>query len=196
MTRRRLLALLAVLGFGPFSPAFGERQRVARINGGWPIDDFTLIDQHGKAFTLEHLRGRWTLVLFGDTRCGEHCTAALSALTGMCERIAPTQKLKTTQVLFVSLGADTPERLRQYLASFNERFIGASGPPATVARLADDLGVAETLPDLSEDSGTRPGDYPGVLSLVDPDGVVWGQFLPPFDVMLLTARYLKTRVGR
>lgn len=196
MTRRRLLALLAVLGFGPFSPALAERQRVARINGGWPIDDFTLIDQHGKAFTREHLRGRWTLVLFGDTRCGEHCTAVLSALEGMCQRIAPTQKLKTTQVLFVSLGADTPERLQQYLASFNDRFIGASGPSATVARLADDLGVAETLPEPSGASGTRAGDYPGVLSLVDPDGVVWGQFLPPFDVMLLTARYLKTRVGR
>ena len=41
-------------------------------------------------------RGRvlpWTFVLFGDARCVESCTAPLSALSGMCERIAPTQKL-------------------------------------------------------------------------------------------------------
>jgi protein SCO1 len=191
------LVILVILGLVLVSPASGEplgRQRVARINGGWPIDDFTLIDQHGSAFTREHLHGRWTLVLFGDTRCGEPCTAVLSALKGMSQRIARTQKLKTTQVLFVSLGGDTPARLAQYLAPFDERFVGASGPPATVARLADDLGVAETLPVSSGEPGAS--DDPRVLAVVDPEGVVWGQFLPPFDVMLLTARYLKTRVGR
>jgi protein SCO1 len=168
-------------------------QRVARINGGWTLDDFKLIDQQGRMFTREDLRGRWTLVLFGDTRCGERCTAPLAALTGMSERISRTQKLKTTQVLFVALAGDTPEQLRQYLAPFDRRFVGVTGGPQTVARLVDDLGVAELLPAaLVEPDGA----YPGVLSVVDPDGVVWGQFLPPFDVQLLTARYLKTRIGR
>jgi cytochrome oxidase Cu insertion factor (SCO1/SenC/PrrC family) len=111
----------------------------------------------------------------------------------MLQRIARTQKVKTTQVIFVSLAGDTPEMLRTYLAPFDPHFIGASGKQQTVERLADDLGVAELLPaSLVEPSGA----YPGVLSVIDPEGVVWGQFLPPFDVSLLTARYLKTRVGR
>jgi hypothetical protein len=41
-------------------------------------------------------RGRvlsWTFLLFGDAQCEAPCTTALSALSGMCERIAPTQKL-------------------------------------------------------------------------------------------------------
>ena len=188
--------LLALLGFALALSVSAESlgpQRVARINGGWTLDDFTLIDQRGKPFTREHLRGRWTLVLFGDTRCGERCTAPLHALSGMLQRIARTQKVKTTQVLFVSLAGDTPEMLRTYLAPFDPHFIGASGKRQTVERLADDLGVAELLPaSLVEPSGA----YPGVLSVIDPEGVVWGQFLPPFDVSLLTARYLKTRVGR
>jgi hypothetical protein len=42
-----------------------------------------------------------------------------------------------------------------------------------------------------------PGrNYAGALSLIDPDGVIWGQFLPPFEAKMLTARYLKTRIGR
>jgi len=76
-------------------------------------------------------RGRvlpWTFVLFGDTQCAEPCTRALSALTGMCERIAGR-------------------------------------------------------------SCRRPRS-------LDPEGVVWGQFLPPFDVMQLTAPYLKARLRR
>ena len=193
MRRLALLALLAVLAWSAVWPASAEspaRQRVARINGGWPIDDFTLIDQRGTPFTRQQLRGRWTLVLFGDTHCGEPCTTVLSALRGMSERIAPTQKLKTTQVLFISLGGDTPADLARYLAPFDKRFVGVSGSPAAIERLADDLGVAETLPVPGESESTH------VLVLVDPEAVVWGQFLPPFDAMMLTARYLKTRVGR
>ncbi len=197
MTRPALTAILGVLGFAFASSASAEPpgpQRVTRVNGGWPLDEFTLLDQHGRPFTREQLLGRWTLVLFGDTRCDQSCTAVLSALTGMCQRIARTQKVKTTQVVFISLAEDTPETLRQYLAPFDERFIGATGPPQTVMRLAEDLGVADALPKSSRGASAR--GYPGTLSLVDPEGIVWGQFLPPFDVMLLTARYLKTRVGR
>ncbi|HTS55686.1 MAG TPA: SCO family protein [Burkholderiales bacterium] len=197
--RAALAVMFTVLGFGLASAASPDPpgpQRVTHVNGDWPLEEFTLLDQHSRPFTREQLLGRWTLVLFGDTHCDQSCTAVLSALTGMYQRIAQTQKVKTTQVVFISLAEDTPETLRQYLAPFDERFIGATGPPQTVMRLADDLGVADALPKSSGDPGASARDYPGTLSLVDPEGIVWGQFLPPFDVMSLTARYLKTRVGR
>ncbi len=195
MTRSRF-AVLALLFFGLVSTVSADTrspQRVTRVNGGWPLDAFKLVDQNGRKFTHEQLRGQWTLVLMGDTRCGERCAAPLSALTGMYERIARTQKLQTTQVLFVSVAGDSPEQLRQYLAPFDQHFLGVTGTPKTLTKLAEDLGISESLPA----SLVLPnGDYPGVLSVVDPEGVVWGQYLPPFDVKLLTARYLKTRVGR
>jgi protein SCO1/2 len=169
------------------------RQRTSRLTGGWPVDDFVLIDQHGRAFTQEHLIGQWTFVLLGDTRCGAPCAAALTALAGMRQRIAGTTRVKTTQVLFVSLAQDSTEELRRYLAPYDEHFVGAIGPPQTVAKLADELGIAAAVP---VSSRAAPGrNYTGALSLIDPDGIVWGQFLPPFEVTMLTARYLKTRIG-
>ena len=199
MTFFRLAVVLSLLELGLCLPASGappEPQRVSRVNEGWPVGDFTLVDQEGNPFTRERLLGRWTFVLFGDARCAESCTAPLSALTGMGERIARTQKLKTTQVVFISVAGDTPEQLRQFLAPFDDRIVAASGSPQIVRKLADDLGVADALPQPSSEPAARASRYPGLLSLVDPEGVVWGQFLPPFDVMQLTARYLKTRARR
>lgn len=175
-----------------------KSQRVNRMSQGWPIDDFTLVDQHGKAFTREQLERRWTFVLLGDTRCAEPCRAALSALAGMCRRIARTGAMKTTQVLFVSLNPeqDSPASLQEYLTPFDNRFIGATGSRQTLKRLVDDLGAPAPVPMAPETADASNDHYRGSLLLIDPDGTVRGEFLPPFDVLLLTSEYLKTRVRR
>lgn len=183
-------AALAVTLAAPALADQADPQRVDRALEGWMIGDFTLIDQHGNAFTQEHLENRWTFLLLGDTRCAESCTAALSALTGMRQRIARTEVVKMTQVLFVSLDSqrDSPERLRLYLAPFDPHFIGASGRRENLARLSADLTAPEAQP------GTRTSA--GSLWLIGPDRYVRSELLPPYDVQQLTARFLKTRIGR
>jgi protein SCO1/2 len=192
--------LIAVLGAGAASDAsarHGPSQAVNDAGAGWPIDQFTLTDQDGKPFTEQRLEGRWTFVLLGDTRCGEPCAAALAALHGMCQRIARTEAVKTTQVLFVSLDPDrdVPQRLREYMTPYDEHFVAASAPMKTLESFVDELGAADSL---AAARGSQPETrrYPGSLFLLGPDGVVRGEFLPPFDVKLLTARYLKTRARR
>ena len=201
MKQRLSIAIgLWLLAAGPILPALahhGESQRVNLAAQGWPVDSFTLLDQYGKAFTQDHLQGQWTFVLFGDTHCAQPCTAALSALVAMHQRIAPTEAIKTTQVLFVSLdpARDTPEILRRYLAYFDERFIGTTGSRQALRRLTDDLGVSG--PDRFRPA-SRADDtgYAGSLVLIGPDAVVRAELLPPFDPLLLTAEYLKTRARR
>jgi len=194
--RRALLCIVALVVIGVASTALAEpaaRQRTSRLTGGWQVDKLKLVDHHGQAFTEERLDGQWTFVLLSDTRCGEPCAEALAALTGMRQRIAGTTKVETTQVLFVSVARESADELRRYLAPYDEHFIGASGSPRAIARLADELGIAEIVP---VSSNAAPGvDYSGTLSLINPDGIVWGVFLPPFDVNMLTARYLKARIG-
>src|SRR6266545_2510015 len=167
-------ALLVLALAAPAAADHTESQRVNRDLEGWMVGDFSLIDHNGRAFTQARLSGQWTFVLFGDTRCSERCTSALAALAGMCRRIARTEAVKTTQVL------------RRYLAPFDERFIGARGSRETLARLVEDL-----IP-----PGTRAAGGAGSLVLIGPDRDVRGEFLPPYDVLLLTAQFLKTRVGR
>jgi len=183
---------LGLFAAGPISPTLahdGESQRVNLASQGWPVDSFTLVDQYGNALTQERLQGQWTFVLVGDTHCGQPCTEALSALAAMFLRIARAKAVKTTQVLFVSLDPqrDTPEVLRRYLIAFDDRFIGVSGSLQTLKGLTEDLGASVPA------SGVDKTRYAGSLVLIGPDRVVRMELLPPFDPLLLTAEYLKTR---
>lgn len=188
--RRLLTAALAATLAASALADHAEPQQIDRALEGWMVGDFTLVDQQGNAFTQEHLKDRWTFLLLGDTRCADPCRAALSALAGMRKRIAKTEVAKITQVLFVSLDPqdDSPERLRRYLAPFDSQFIGASGSRENLARLSEDL----TPPEAQTGARTSAGS----LWLVGPDRYVRGEFLPPYDALQLTARFLKTRIGR
>ncbi len=184
MQRRAALLVVAAVAL----PALGDhapQQRANRELDGWAIASFDLIDQHGRPLTQQHLRGRWTFLLFGDTTgCAQRCGTALSALAGVSKRIARADIARTTQMLFITLDPehDTPARLRDYLAAFDTRFIGASGAPSVLRRLADDFGVDR--------------EHPGSLLLVGPDATVRAEYLPPFDVPRLTAAYVRARHGR
>lgn len=189
MPRFRYLLAIGILCLASANAKSYDHAPAQGVDGalaGWPVGNFVLIDQRGSIFTRDHLQDRWTFVLFGDNRCGESCAAALLALSGMCRRIARTEVVKMTQVLFVSLDAerDAQETLHDHLASFDEHFVGVSGSRENLDRLAEDL--------------TPPGERRRASSLwlIGPDGIVRGEFLPPYDISQLTARFLKTRIGR
>lgn len=196
--RRRLVVSL---GFGSLaSPVFahhGAHQAANRELDGWAVGSFTLTDHEGLAFTQERLRGRWTFVVFGDTStCAQPCAAALEALAGLCRRIERADAMKTTQALFVSLDPqrDSPTRLREYLAGFDTRFIGATAAPAVVQRLADDMGAGGGSAASPGADGSRPR-YRGSLLLVGPDATIRAEYLAPLDVPQLTSAYLRARRG-
>lgn len=173
-------ALLAALS--PALANHGGTQGVNRESAGWPVASFALVDHEGQPFTERRLKGRWTFVLFGGIHCGARCDAPLAALAAMNRRIAGADAIRTTQVLFVSLDPerDTPELLRAHLASFDPRFIGATGPQASLHRLMDELDVSERA----------------ALVLIGPDAVLRTELLPPYDPLLLTAEYMRVRSRR
>ena len=174
--RRLLRASLLVAVVCLAMPALGhhaEAQRFSRELDGWAVASFTLTDQHGQALTEQRLRGNWTFMLFGDTTgCAQRCDAALSALAGLSKRIERADVMQTTQVVFISLDPqrDTPARLRDYLASFDPRFVGGTGAPSMLHRLADELSVKAT----PTSAGVRaaPPDGRGSLLLVGPDATI------------------------
>jgi protein SCO1 len=169
-------------------------QRVLRASAAWPINDFTLTDQHGQPFTRDRLTGHWTFVLFGDGACAAPCSDALRALDGLFGRIVGAKVGQTTQALFVLMEArpDWADRMRTRLAPFDQRFVAGVGERATVQNLVEDWRVGNAAPS----PGEVPGSYSGSLLLVGPDGAVRAEYLPPFDVPLLTADYLKSRLRR
>jgi protein SCO1/2 len=201
MKRAACLAWLGcALSLGPLTPALADRlpQQVNPASAGWPLGAFTLTDHRGAPFTQENLRGRWTLLLLEDGRCGAPCEAALSALAGLYRRIHATQAIRTLQGVLIlpEPHGGPPERLGQTLARFDPRFIGAHGSRAALQGLADDLGVA--LPGFASEASPGYVSHGGAGSIwvIGPDGILRAELLPPFDVLLLTAEFMKIRSRR
>ena len=159
-----------------------------RSADGWPVPEFTLVDQHGDELTRHRLLGQWTFVLFGDTQCAAPCLNGLSTLSALRARIARARVVHSTQLLFVSLdpARDDAARLKTYLAPYDSELVAATGSAQMLAAVADEFGVL-----------TRDGaGYSGALVLVGPEGYVRAVYLPPYDVRLLTADYLLKRARR
>jgi protein SCO1 len=171
-----------------------SRMQVNLAPDSWPIDAFTLVDQHGHSFTEENFRGHWTFVVFGHTNCKDACHAPLETLARVLEALHKTRVVHTTQILFITLDSerDTPTRLRDYLAGFDRRFIGAIGPSQTLQQLAESLSVSYPASIKAlEDSRAEERSS---IQLIGPGGLFRAQFFPPYNADALTAEFLKVRL--
>lgn len=183
-----LLSIGLVLAAAPGRGDEPPPQRVDLALAGWPIGELALVDQIGRPVTQQTLQGQWTFVVLTSGGCSEACAAALAALAGLYRRIARAAVLRTTQVIVVSLDPrHTPADLYGRLVTYDPRFVAAGGPSAAVAALARELGVAD-VPATPPEEGDS-----GAMWLIDSNGVIRAQLLPPYDVPLLTASYLRTR---
>ena len=125
-----------------------------------PSPAFSLIDQDRAGFTPARLLGKWTIMMFGYTHCPDFCPTTLTAFNTALRRLEKdSPKLASdTQVVFVSVDPfrDSPEILKDFVGHFNAQFIGLSGPPMQLHRLADPLGMSYDYADIA--SGEPLGD--------------------------------------
>ena len=86
---------------------------------------------------------------------------------------------RDVQSVFVSVDPerDTPQRMEQYLASFNPEFIGLGGSAEQVAGLTGQVGLAY-FRDETEDGENYLIDHGGSLFMIDPRGRLVGIFSP------------------
>ena len=102
---------------------------------------FQLIDHHGRPFTDQDLRGKYSLVYFGFTHCPDICPEELDKMAEMIDlvksKFGPTS---TTTVntrdgggilrpIFISCdpARDSPAVIKSYLAEFHADLIGLTG---------------------------------------------------------------------
>ena len=144
-------ALVAVVatGTGAIVLQQGSRFSHPRKVGG----PFTMADLEGRPVTEADLRGKPAVLFFGFTHCPDVCPTTLATLSTALGRMG--RDADRLNVVFVTLDPqrDTPDTLRDYLASFDPRIRGFVGTPEQVARMADAYHVAyKRVP-------TKDGDY-------------------------------------
>ncbi len=102
-----------------------------------------LVDQTGAPFTLDALRGDFTLLFFGFTRCPDVCPLTLKVLADARAAIGTRTQGDMPKVLFVSVdpARDTPALIEAYLRNFDPAFIGVTAADAELQPLLKALGV-------------------------------------------------------
>jgi protein SCO1/2 len=139
------------------------------------LNAFTLTDSDGKIFDQKSLRGQWTLVFFGYTRCPDICPRTLAILRETWQHY---NKGRPAPVRFVFADiSDTPatsNELKGFLKNYHPSFIGVSGPPEQMRKFSDQLGIYSQL---LEDKL----DHTAALLLIDPHGRLRAVFSPPFS---------------
>ncbi len=152
---------------------------------------FTLVSHEGKTVTDRDLLGAPFLVFFGFTHCPDVCPTKLFEISEVLRATGePGRGLKA---LFITVDPerDTPEALKSYLGSFDERIVGLTGDPAAVeAAIRAYRGFARKVP-LKEGGYTM--EHTSLVYLMDGKGRFIGSFnldRPPAEA----ARELLQRV--
>lgn len=160
------LAVLLIIGRGsaPITPA------AAAIGG-----PFQLTDQNGKPISDQDLKGKPFLVFFGFTNCPDVCPTTLFEVSEVMRALG--KDADRTAALFVTVDPerDTPDKLKDYLSSFDPHVRGLTGDPNAITAVEKAYRVyAKKVP---TDSGYTM-DHTAIVYLMDKQG----RFVAPFSL--------------
>jgi len=137
---------------------------------------FRLTDHNGKPVTDADLKGRPFLVFFGFTHCPDVCPTALFEISEILRALGPDGDRVRALFVTVDPERDTPEKLKDYLSSFDPRLIGATGDDAAIKAIEKGYRVyAKRVP---LDGGGYTMDHTAIVYLMDKDG----RFVAPFNM--------------
>jgi cytochrome oxidase Cu insertion factor (SCO1/SenC/PrrC family) len=134
-------------------------------NVGGPL---ALLDQNGATKTDADFRGRWMWVYFGYTHCPDVCPTTLVLMSEVLKRLGARANRIAPIFVTVDPQQDTPKVLKAYLASFDPRFVGLTGPQSHIASVAAEYHVYSVKRPLP--GGGYAIDHSSVICLMDPHG--------------------------
>ena len=132
--------------------------------------DFSLLDVDGKTRTLADFKGKVVVMFFGYTQCPDVCPTTLTEMQQAMTLLGP--QADQVQVLFVTVdpARDTAVILKQYVPSFDPRFMGLRpADEAALEKVTKDFKIYyKKVPGLSPGSYTI--DHTAGSYVFDPEG--------------------------
>jgi len=127
-----------------------ENEYVKKFQGS----SFSLNDVNNDIITESSFEGPLTAIFFGFTNCPDVCPMTLNNLDLAIKNLDQEKKNKF-KVFFVSIDPerDSPEVIKDYLNSFENKIYGITGDPKKVFLMSKSWGV------LSEKIFTEDGNY-------------------------------------
>ena len=200
--RRRFLIILvaasvlaAVAGAGAAYLVSASRYRpTIEIVGDRALPDFTLVDQHGREFTLSSVKGRAVLIYFGYTHCPDVCPLVMTKYKRLVETLGPDADRVALIFITVDPERDTQEVMGKYVGYYSDRIIGLTGPPEKVYEVMGKFNVyAAKVP--VEGGGDYLVDHYALVLGADRNHILRIAFTPDMDFQeyLNGVRYLLSR---
>jgi protein SCO1 len=131
---------------------------------------FELVGKDGKTVTDEDFRGHYMLVFFGFTHCPDICPAELQVMSAALDDLGPDANKVVPIFITVDPERDTPEAVSAYVANFGPNFVGLTGSPEQIAKVAKEYRV--TYQKFQDDSmgDNYSVDHSALVYLMGPDG--------------------------
>jgi protein SCO1/2 len=100
---------------------------------------YALINQDGQRVTQKDFSGRHQLVFFGFTSCGMVCPTQMAKLSRVMYELETSGHNQRVSPIFISVDPerDTPEKVKQYLGAYHQRFTGLTGSRVALKNTAD-----------------------------------------------------------
>jgi protein SCO1/2 len=194
---RRLAAPIAAFLFGLIAlgvaayvtlipPAEPRRQPSANIGG-----PFQLVAGDGRMVTERDFKGTPFLVFFGFTHCPDICPTKLQEMSEVFAKLG--RRGEKVRALFITVDPerDTPEVMKSYVASFDDRIVGLTGDRAEIDK------VVKAYRAFARKVPLKDGDYTmehtGLVYLMNKDGLFVGSLnldRPPEEAAREIAREL------
>ncbi len=131
------LLVLEASATGP-APAF----KAGTFDPPRPAPDFALEGSDGHELRIGSFRGKVVLLAFGYSSCTDVCPVTLATFAAARRKLGAAAA--DVQVVYVTVDPqrDVPGRLKKFLASFDDTFIGGTGTEAQLAAVRKDYGVS------------------------------------------------------
>ena len=170
------VALIAALLAAACGKRDAQQFQLTDVTGASFGKTLELTDHTGTRRTLADFKGKAVVIFFGFTHCPDVCPTALFDMSEVLNRLgADAGKVN---VLFVSVDPerDTPDKLKDYLSSFDPHLTGLTGDAASVAAMLRAYRVyAKKVP---LDGGGYTMDHTALVYLMDKAG----RFVAPFNL--------------
>lgn len=148
--RRQALAWLAASGalllagcdqLSPSGHGIASPFKGIDISGADYARGFQLTDFNGQSRSLTDFKGKVVMLYFGFVQCPDVCPTALTRAAAVVQQLGP--QAADLQVIFVTVDPerDTPELLREYMASFDPSFLALTGSAEQIAQAAKEFRV-------------------------------------------------------
>lgn len=129
---------------------------------------FALTDQDGRRVDEKTWDGKVRLLFFGFTHCPDVCPTTLLAMSDLLDQMGPAADQVVPMLVTVDPDRDSPEVLKDYIASFHPGTVALTGSPTDIAAVLRSFGAfARKVP---TDGGDYTMDHTATIYLLDRTG--------------------------